>query len=90
MFVSNSVVEQDNIVGRVLYHDTIRRKVHVLVRTGEHTWIMKKWDDFQCHQSTSYLWHLETAFASKFNNSHSTPLLDSMEVEDDIHVLYLN
>lgn len=90
MFITNSIVEQDSVLGRVLFHDTIKRKVYVLVRTGDHSWKMQKWEDNLCHQYMSYLWHIETAFATKFNKSHSTPLLDSMEIEQDIHVLYLN
>ena len=90
MFLANSVVEYNHVVGRVICHDKIERKVHVLVRQSEYTWVLKKWDDLHCKLSQSLLWHMESPFATGYNRSHSTPRLDAMEVEDTVHVLYLN
>jgi len=90
MFLANSIVEQNGVLARVICHDKIERKVHALVRKNEYTWVLQKWDDLHCQSSRSLLWHMESPFATKYNNSHSTPILDAMEVEDTVHVLFLN
>ncbi len=66
MFQQNDVVE-DNYgnIGRVLYHDTLKRELYMLVRTNTRSWKQIKMYDLLCHKVTTagFMWHMEDAFA---------------------------
>ena len=65
MFQQNDVVEDNHgNIGRVLYHDTLKRELYILVRIGTRSWKQFKVYDLLCHKVTAgFMWHIEDAFA---------------------------
>jgi hypothetical protein len=64
MFQYNDIVE-DNYgnIGRVLYHDTLKSEVYILVRISERTWKQIKVFDLLCHKiKAGFMWYIEDAF----------------------------
>ena len=84
MFKNNTIVKNsEDIIGRVIYHDTYSHVVHVIVRVNTFTWKIEKWDPFHCYPCLTYLWPLETPFCIRYQKMHRTPDLRPIDMEID-------
>jgi len=90
MFKNNQAVTDNTYVGRVMYHDVVTHTVHVLVKINEHTWKIEKWDQFFCYPYDQYVWPIDTPFVIKYHRLQRTPILQPMDIEDDVNVLRLH
>ncbi len=89
-FTNNQSVTNYSSVGRVMYHDVVTHTVHVLVKTNENTWKVEKWDQYFCYPHDEYVWPIETPFVIKYHRLQRTPVLQPMDVDDDVNVLKLH
>lgn len=84
MFANNCIVQNDeNIIGRVIYHDKLKHVVYVIVRLNTFTWKIEKWDPSDCNEIQSYLWTINIPFACRYFSHHRSPDLRPIDMEID-------
>jgi len=66
MFVSNTSIKVDDLEGRVYYHDGHTKKVYVLHRIGDCSWMTRTYSEEKVEKLDEPLdWALITPFALK-------------------------
>lgn len=84
MFENNSIVQNDyGVIGRVVYHDRLTYKIHVMVRLDTFSWKIEKWDYYQCNEIQTYLWTINTPFACRYYQPYRSPDLRPIDMEID-------
>lgn len=87
MFNPNDIVECNDGVGRVIFHDKLTHLVHIMFQINKYTWQIQKCDEIYCRLAYVFLWSTESAFRCKYQTKQYTPILEN-EVHD--HVMFLN
>jgi hypothetical protein len=82
MYIPNQIVDVDGMVGRVMYHDPLKKCVHVMFRTNQYSWKIQKCDSFSCRPAQAFLWTIHSAFSSRYPRQMRTPQFHPVEMSD--------
>lgn len=66
MFTPNQIVETLYGLGRIVYYDKLNHTAHVMVRTTNNTWVIKRIDETKIQSTETFLWTIQQAFKSKY------------------------